>query len=375
MRSARTALFGILVLWLAIGCGAPGVPPSSPQAPAPSPSTTEARQASASPSPTRIGVRASPTAPPPRPSPSPSPSPTPRRRVIFSKSMGTPVAPPPQPSPPRSWPGGFSVAPNWIAFQPISHEEPGSLENVVWFTDGQQWIGPFSLEGCDRIWSCEPYLIYEQGVAYGCVRDLKSETLQFICLTPLPAKPMPALPVREVQCDGDLFAETVRCPLPAGMPVPEVRLPNAFFGEDLCEDCWLTLRILAPAGSPAMLAVENWEPNTWSEEEIPEIPPAPNPALFILEEGGARARPLIPPEAREQATRELTGLHTAGRTSLGVIGFSPDGRFLLVDDGPRVHPADWNVLWIVSWPEGKGVSLAGIGEWLRPDPEYASKNP
>lgn len=373
MRSAHTVPLSLLILWLAIGCGAPGVPPQPPEAPAPSPSTLDARQALPSPSPTQAEARVSPTAPPTRPSPQPSPSPTPRRKVIFPETMGTPMAPSASPSPPRSWPGGFSVAPNWVAFQPMSRGELGGLEPLVWFTDGQRWIGPFALPGgCSPIWFCNPRLIEEQGVTYGCVRDRESRTSQFICLTPLPTKPMPAQPVHEVQCEGDLFAETVRCPSPAGMPVPEIQIPNTLFGnpffaEEPCEDCWLTVRILTPAGSPAMLAVEGWDRN-WGEEEVPW---GPKPVFLLVEEGGARARPLIPSEARERAAQELAG---EGGGSLEVIGFSPDGRFLLVEDGPAGNAyKEWHVLWIVSWPEGTGVSLAGVGAWLYP--EHESANP
>lgn len=337
-------------LLILIGCNAPGVDSSPAREGNPPSSPTIPNGAKVSSSPTARAEKRTPT---PRATwgarPSLTASPTPASPA----AVATAILPSdvPQPSP---LPGGFSVAPNWLAFQPMK-ANGYQKANVFWFTDGQRWIGPFSpRRELDLEFLAKPIIKQQDGIWYGCLQgDPKGSGRSDIeCFAPLPGEPPTPRRVLEAQCQGPISTATVRCALPPEMPVQEVEVPNPWWNKGnpcggylRAAECRLVIRIQALAGDSALLAEVDWETD-WGEQEAP---PLPRPELFVLEPAKSAARILIPPEERKEV-------------ALWNARFSPDGRFLLVDDLSPM--ADEHTLWIVRWPDGQRVALPGVGQWV-----------
>ncbi|MFN3928121.1 MAG: hypothetical protein ACK4OK_00595 [Thermoflexus sp.] len=244
---------------------------------------------------------------------------------------------------PELLPKGFSVAPNWLVFQPMRPEE-GGREDRIWLTDGQRWIGPFTFTG--ELFPEDFFMVQRDGTWEACRRGEQSPQ----CIAPLPGEPPGSRRVLEADCQGDIQAATVSCDLPPGMPAPQVRVPNPFRGlKEEGGKIWVKVTVRALEGDPTMLVSVTWD-KEWGPMEMPS---RPDLHLYVLQPGGA-PRVLLPKKERK-------------KFEIGAGSFSPDGRFLLIPD--FALEAGEFTTWIVRWPEGDRMNLPGKAVWLKPRPE------
>ncbi|GEM_PF-3448429 len=323
MRVLRIAFLCWLIGLFFMGCTTSGVGSRPGEAFTPTPSALDSIS---TPTPTPAPAGATPKAP--RAGPSPTQS---RRADVFR---------------PKPLPGGFTVAPNWLVFQPAKgSSQPFELENFVWLTDGQRWLGPFPFY--PRSISVDFVMIRQDGAWKACWQE--GEALPPSCVASLPGEPPERRKVLEVECAWLIMQEAAQCDLPPGMPASRVQIPNPFQGlEEPCSDCWQFIRILALEGDSTVLAIV-------SRHGGLKLPPY----LYVLGPGEA-SRALLPPEERKGGM-------------LAVQGFAPDGRFLLIDDFSETD--DMHTTWIVRWPQGDRVSFSWPGRirWVEPRPERSSQ--
>ncbi|HXF70624.1 MAG TPA: hypothetical protein VNK89_12555 [Thermoflexus sp.] len=239
---------------------------------------------------------------------------------------------------PEQLPSGFSVAPNWLVFQPLRPDGDGR-EDRIWLTDGQQWIGPFPLT--EGLFDGDFFMVHRDGTWQACRRDA--------CIAPLPGEPPGSRKVLEANCQGDIQAATVSCDLPPGMPVSQVRIPNPFRGLKEVGKVWVEVTVRALEGDPTMLVSVTWD-KEWGPMEVPS---RPDVHLYVLQPGGA-PRVLLPKKDRK-------------KFEIALDSFSPDGRFLLILD--FALEAGEFTTWIVRWPEGERLNLPGNAIWLEPRSE------